>query len=180
MTLDKPTNSILDDPKNIEILLQERPELRKYFHTCMSTDEIKEILQGQKQLSEELKSGQKVMESFNASLTRIFRLYEKHDSEITNLEKWKERKDMTNSHTEDTIQGLKGKDGDLESKIDIVQSDVNNMKVDIGVIKSAVLKDEKKEERRLDDTSKILVGIVLILIGAIVPMAINFIRDIFY
>lgn len=165
---------ILEDPENIKLLLQERPDLRKITHTCMSTEEIKEILQGQKDIKLQLESGQKQMEIFTASLKRIFRLYEDNKKEIEDLKRWKGEKEITNGNTGKTIEALEGKDGDLESKLTELQADMTTVKTDIAVIKATVIKEEKEEDTRWSFKEKVIIAVLSAILFPLLVLLIIF------
>jgi len=139
--------------------------------TTLSPEDVKGILKGQEEIKAQLESNNKLIETFNASLSRIFRLYQTLDKDIDDLKKWKEEKKITNGHTKETIDELKGKDGDLEAKVDSIQSDVNSMKMDIEVIKDRVVRDEKKDDRFWTTKNLIITGVVIGLVLFAVDLA---------
>ncbi|OPY27422.1 MAG: hypothetical protein A4E27_00548 [Methanobacterium sp. PtaU1.Bin242] len=130
----------------------------------LSPEDVKGILQGQEEIKAQLESNNKLIETFNSSLSRIFRLYQDLDKDVDDLKKWKGEKKITNGNTEKTIKELKGKDGDLETKVDSIQYDVNSMKTDIAVIKATVIKDEKKDDRFWTTKNLIITGVVIGLV----------------
>ena len=124
----------------------------------ITPEDIQTIINGQETIQKQLKDNKEQIEIYNASLNRIFRLYEKHDTKIQNqnkkiedLEKWKVGKDIINGNTNNTIAALQGKDGDLETKLDNIQTDVSDLKVSVARIETKVSnnkEDEKKEEKK--------------------------------
>lgn len=128
----------------------------------VSKQDIHKIIQGQKEITSQLSEWEQQLDIFKASLSRIFKLYENHDSKLDELEKWKERKEERNGFTGDMIKGLQGKDESLEGQIDQIQ-------VDVAKIKSIVVRDEKEKAQSWSLKVKIGVGLLLIVMGATIP-----------
>ena len=134
------------------------------LHYCINTNELKQIIQGQKNL-------QTNIQTFQNSLTHIFKLYEKHDTQIDKIREWKAGKHVTNGHTQEKMANMKETDKNLETKLETLKNEINTLQQDILIIKTAVLKEEQRtlqqDERQWSTRDKIITGTALLLISFI-------------
>lgn len=147
--------------EEITQLLEANPGLRERLHTCLSDGDVKIILTNQENIRGQLEAGTKLFDSINGSLDRFFELWEKHEQEINDLKIWKAGKEKTNGATTVTMRSMQDKDNQLEQKVDALDEKLNNVILDVAVIKEAVTNQEKDEGRKWVTKDNIKTGIIV-------------------
>lgn len=161
-----PNTTTLSDPipepamQAYQELLLKHPELQGHLHTCLSDGQLKEILGKIDLLQVEYNHGRELIEAFQGSLDRMFKLYERNEEDIQDLQRFKEKKTEANRNTTITMRDMKKKDDKLEEEITAIKKDMAVVKTDIALIKQAVVVEEKQDDRRWSTRDKIVTGII--------------------
>lgn len=158
----------------LQQLLKEHPELQGHLHTCLSDGQLKEILGKIDLLQAEYNHGRELIEAFQGALDRMFKLYEKNEEDIQDLQRFKEKKTEANGNTTATMRSMKKKDDKLDNEIQAIKTDISGMKTDIALIKQAVVVEEKQDDRHWSTRDKIITGIVVGVTVLLVSFFITF------
>jgi Fe2+ transport system protein B len=170
------TNTTIPEPamQAYQELLRKHPELQGHLHTCLSDGQLKEILGKIDLLQVEYNHGRELIEAFQGSLDRMFKLYERNEEDIQDLQRFKEKKTEANGNTTITMRDMKKKDDKLEERITNIESDISEMKTGIAVIKTAVTGEEKKKDRKWNTRDKIVTGVIVGVAVLLVSFFITF------